>query len=202
MGVTLRTAQRHQSGKHPDWEKFIGATAAAGVKRGGAMAAEEVTALAAMSPSRPEDRADFYDVEETDLSPTQRNEKRAWEVHRRMFETWREQLEGIKAEPIIALAFAKELPKLREDYEKARAARERWEIEQRRLIPSHEFERFVGQFLVPLAELLKSLPVELPVLLNPDNPAHARESMIEWLRSKAEPQIREMLKGADDFLAA
>jgi hypothetical protein len=200
-GVTLRTAQRHQRSNHPDWQRFIGVTAGQAVKRG-AIEKADAAALAAVSPHRPEEEPRFYEVDEKDLAPAQINEKRAWEIHRRTFEEWRRQLEGVHGEPIIALAFAKELPRLREDYEKARAARERWEIEQRRLIPSHEFERFVGQFLIPLAELLKNLPVELPVMMNPDNPSYARERVLEWLRGKAELQISEMLRGADEFLAA
>ena len=200
-GVTLRTAQRHQRSNHPDWQRFIGVTAGQAVKRGVVEKAEAV-ALAAVSPHRPEEAPGFYQEDERELAPPQINEKRAWEIHDRTFRAWREQLDSIKGEPVVALVYAKELPKLREDYEKARAARERWEIEQRRLIPSHEFERFVGQFLIPLAELLKNLPVELPVMMNPDNPAYARERVLEWLRGKAEPQISEMLRGADEFLAA
>jgi hypothetical protein len=201
-GVTARTAQRHERARHPDWLKFIGATAAEGVKRrerDGAMAASEATALAAVSPSRPEETPQFYAVPDSELSVVQLHEKRAWQIHDQTFRTWQEMLVEMKSDPVMALGFARELPRLREDYEKARAAREKWELEQRRLIPLHEFEAFVGQFMVPIGELLKNLPVELPVLMNPEAPGLARDRLIEWLRDKAAPQIEEMLGGAGEM---
>lgn len=201
-GVTIRTAQRHQSLGHPDWNRFIGVTAGAAVKRGGVLEKSEVAALAAVSPSRPEARASFYVGDEEGLSPEQVDEKRAWEIHERTFRMWQEMLSDITGEPAVALAYARELPKLRENYEKAKAARVKWEIEQRRLIPSHEFEKFVGQFLVPLGDLMRSLSVELAVLVNPENPAVARAQITGWLRAIAEPQIQGMLTGADEFLVA
>jgi hypothetical protein len=200
-GVTLRTAQRHQRSNHPDWQRFIGVTAGQAVKRG-AIEKADAAALAAVSPHRPEEAPGFYQEDERELAPPQINEKRAWEIHDRTFRAWREQLDSIKGEPVVALVYAKELPKLREDYEKARAARERWEIEQRRLIPLHEFTEFVGQFLVPLAELLRNLPVELPVIVNPQDPNTARNRILDWLRTKAEPQIEAMLAGQKEILSA
>jgi hypothetical protein len=200
-GVTLRTAQRHQRSNHPDWQRFIGVTAGQAVKRG-AIEKAEVAALAAVSPHRPEERPIFCEVDERDLAPPQIQYKRAWEIHQRTFEEWQRQLDGINGSPIVALAFAKELPRLREDCEKAHAALKKWEVEQRMIITRGEFERFVGEFILPLAEMLKNLPVELPVLMNPDNPGYAREQCLVWQRGKAEPQISEMLRGADEFLAA
>jgi hypothetical protein len=204
-GVTVRTAQRHQRQNHPDWMRFVGVQASEGVRRRereGAMEPAEATALATVSPARPEERPSFYVEEEEGLSPAQVNEKRAWEIHERTYRTWQDMLCDPRVESVVALAFARELPKLREDYEKARMARERWELETRRLIPLHEFEAFVGTFLVPLAELLRNLPVELPVVANPENPALARSRILEWLRAKAEPQIEGLLAGAGSLKVA
>lgn len=203
-GVTLRTAQRHQKTSHPDWMRFVGVQASEGVRRRekeGAMEPEEATALATVSPARPEARPRFYEESEEGLSPVQVQEKRAWEIHERTFEIWQGMLSDPRVESVVALGFARELPKLREDYEKARAAREKWEMETRRLIPRHEFEGFVGSFLVPLAEMLRNLPVELPVVANPENPALARLRILEWLRSKAEPRIEALLAGAEGLRA-
>ena len=203
-GLALRTAQRHQKQKHPDWERFLGVRASESVKsleKTGVMDRAGVTALAAVSPSRPERAPEF--IEEEGLSQPQLAELRAWMVHDETFKQWKDLLaSGIQGNPVLATGIARELPKLREDYVKAKAEREKWEIENRRLIPVHEFEAFMGQFLLPLAELLRNLPVELPLIANPADPGLARSRIIEWLRSKAEPQIAGMLEGTSEFLAA
>jgi hypothetical protein len=202
MGVTERTAQRHRKKRHPDWEKFVGTSLATAVDRQrseGAMLEGEAELLAAVSPVRPAEPPEFVDEDDEGLEPVQLNEKRAWQIHDQTFRKWRALLSDPLADPVMPLGFARELPKLREDYEKARAARERWEIEQRRLITRHEFEGFVGQFLVPMAEMLKNLAAELPVVMNPENPGMARDRLVEWQRAKMQPQIEQMLEGAAEF---
>jgi hypothetical protein len=205
-GVNVRTAQRHQKQKHPDWERFIGVRASEAVKsleKTGVMDRAGVTALAECSPFKPDGRPAFADADEEGLSLPQKAELRAWSIYEETYAQWKECLGGgVTSNAVVATGIARELPKLREDYEKARGVRERWEIENRRLIPVHEFESFVGQFLLPLADLLRNLPVELPLIANPENPDLARSRIIEWLRSKAEPQIKGMLEGSTEFLAA
>jgi len=173
------------------------------LEKTGAMDRAGATALAEVSPFKPEGRPAFADVDERGLSQPQVAEKRAWSIYEETYSQWKDLLSsGMTGNPVIATGIARELPKLREDYVKAKAEREKWEIEMRRLIPVHEFEAFMAQFLLPLAELLRNLPVELPLIANPENPALARERIIEWLRSKAEPQIAGMLEGSTEFLAA
>jgi hypothetical protein len=205
-GVNVRTAQRHQKQKHPDWERFIGVRASEAVKsleKTGVMDRAGVTALAECSPFKPDGRPAFADADEQGLSLPQKAELRAWSIYEETYAQWKECLGGgVTSNAVVATGIARELPKLREDYEKARGVRERWEIENRRLIPVHEFESFVGQFLLPLADLLRNLPVELPLIANPADPELARSRIIEWLRSKAEPQIKGMLEGSTEFLAA
>ena len=207
MGLTLRTAQRHQKGDHPDWLKFIGNTAAEGVarksKEGGALKDAEAAALGAVSPVSPEDRPSFYDVPDGDLSPTQVAEKRAWDVHDRIYDMWL-QMVGDQgpggANPAVAIVYARELPKLRDDYVKARKDRESWEIEERMRVAMHEVEAFVRDFILPVAELLRNIPSVLPVRMNPDDPGFAREQALNWMRSEAEPQIQSMIDGAQRFI--
>lgn len=205
-GVTIKTAQRHSGKNHPDWLRFMGGRASDAVKaleKTGVMDLAGVTALATVSPFRPEGRPPFADADEAGLSQPQIAELRAWSIYEETYSQWKDLLgSGIQGNPVIATGIARELPKLREDYVKAKAEREKWEIENRRLIPVHEFEAFMGQFLLPLAELLRNLPVELPLIANPADPALARTRIIEWLRSKAEPQIAGMLEGTQEFLAA
>ena len=173
------------------------------LEKTGVMDRAGVVALATVSQSRPEQAPEFVDDDEEGLSQPQIAEIRAWRVHDETFKQWKNLLAGgLQVNPVIATGIARELPKLREDYVKAKAEREKWEIETRRLIPVHEFEAFMGQFLLPLAELLRNLPVELPLIANPADPALARARIIEWLRSKAEPQIAGMLEGTQEFLAA
>lgn len=203
-GISIRSAQRHQKQGHPDWQRFIGATAIEGATRKakeGLMRPEESTALAQVSPLRPGDRPAFYDRSDTDLSPVQIKEKQAWELHARTYEQWSElicQAGGSE----MAVVLLNQLPKLRENHEKAQQAREKWEIEQRMLIQAGEFEQFSAEFILPLAELLRNIPTELAALVNPDNPAFAREKLMNWLRDKAQPQIQAMLNESKDFLAA
>ena len=159
--------------------------------------------MAAVSPFRPAGAPEFVEDDEAGLSHPQKAELRAWKVHEETFRQWQNELrQGVNCNAIIATGIARELPKLHEAYVKAKTEREKWEIETRRLIPVHEFETFVGQFLLPLADLLRNLPVELPLIANPENPGLARERIIDWLRSKAEPQIAGMLEGSGEFLAA
>ena len=66
-GLTLRTAQRHQKQSHPDWTRFIGVQASDAVRaaeKTGAMDPVGVTALAAVSPCRPEGAPEFVDDDE------------------------------------------------------------------------------------------------------------------------------------------
>jgi len=203
-GVTLRTAQRHQRQRHPDWDRFMGVRASEAVRKlekTGAMDVAGVTALAEVSPNRPAEGPAFVDDDDAGLHPVQIAAKRAWMIYEQTYEVWKGMLGSMTNQP-MALVHAKELTGLRADWEKARAALDRWEVENRRLIPVHEFEAFVRDFLLPLAELLRNLDVELPLVVNPDNPALARARLLEWKRSKAEPQIQGMLTGSSEFLAA
>lgn len=200
-GCDKRTAQRHSKAGHPDWLRFIGQEAAAGVKekrKGGEANAGQQAALAAVSPFRPVELPAFYDVPDEDLHPVQLSEKRAWQAHQTTFGAW----ERMQGDPMVSLAYVRELPKLRDDFVKARVDRERWELEQRRLVTMSEFERFSSEFILPLAEMLKNLPSELASMVNPDNPAFARSQIADWLRTKAQPQIGAMLRGREEFLAA
>lgn len=203
-GVTLRTAQRHQRQRHPDWERFMGVRASEAVRKlekTGAMDAAGVTALAEVSPNRPIEVPAFVEEDDAGLHPVQIAAKRAWQVYEQTYESWKGMLGSMSSQP-MALVHAKELTGLRADWEKARAALDRWEVENRRLIPVHEFESFVRDFLLPLAELLRNLDVELPLVVNPDNPGLARARLLDWKRTKAEPQIQGMLNGSVEFLAA
>lgn len=204
VGCNLRTAQRHQKQKHPDWERFIGVRASEAVKKletTGAMDPAGVTALAEISPNRPGDAPAFVEESDEGLHPVQIAAKRAWSIYSETYQAWKNNV-GFAANQVLALGQARELTGLRADYEKARAALDRWEVENRRLIPVHEFEAFVRDFLLPLAELLRNLDVELPLVVNPENPGLARARILEWKRAKAEPQIQRMLTGHVDFIAA
>lgn len=203
-GVSIRTAQRHQKGHHPDWQRFIGATAIEGArekKKTGEMSPVQSRALAEVSPLRPGDRPAFYEISDTDLSPVQIKEKQAWELHYRTYEQWAGLTDGAGTSE-MAVVLLNQLPKLRENHEKAQQAREKWEVEQRMVIQAGEFEQFSAQFILPLAEMLRNVPTELAAIVNPGDPSFAREKLIRWLREKAQPQIKAMLEGADEFLVA
>lgn len=199
VGCTLRTAQRHEGANHPDWQKFIGKTAAAGVRRG-ELEEPEAVALSVMSPMRPEERPAFFEEDESRMSREQVQERRAWELWDWAFREWKAYIGGgMKADPVVAMGYARALPAFRENYEDAAKKRRAWEIENRRLIQAHEFEAFVAKFLLPLAELIRNLSVELPMVANPDNPNFARERLLEWQRTKAEPLIAELVRGSGEF---
>lgn len=203
-GCSLRTAQRHSESNHPDWQKFIGATAAAGAARKastGEMTVAETEALGAVSPFKPEEMPDFYDVPDADLHPVQRLEKEAWQLHSRTFNAWKE-MAANPTDAALAIVYARELPKLRKSFDEARREREAWEVEQRIVVTLPEFQAFQSKFLTPLAELLKGIPMEVASSVNPDNPAFARQQLRDWLRDKAEPRIIEMLEAANDLQPA
>lgn len=204
MGVDVRTAQRHQKGKHPDWQRFLGNCAIDGVKRqaaGEVMAPVEAQAIGEVSPLAPAENPGWYAADDSDLSPVQQTEKHAWEAHDRTYRAWRDMQAG-PHEALVALAYVRELPKLRENWDKARREREKWEIEQRRLIPLNEFERFRVEFIAPVAELLANLPAELAAVVNPGDPATARAAITDWLRNKGQRTISAMLEGTSAFAAA
>lgn len=207
FGVSQRTAQRHSKPgdpNHDQWLKFIGEKAAEGVARkkiGDDMAPDEARALTAMSPLGPtEDVPEFYQVPDADLHPVQVQEKQAWQVHASMFEMWSQNVAS-PGSGAVALVIAKELPKLREDFQKALRAREEWEMSQRIKIKKSEVEEFVAQFVFPLAELMRSLKSDLPPLLNPENPQFARERFLEFERDKLAKSVSNMLRGSEEFLA-
>lgn len=202
-GLTLRTAQRHRKQNHPDWTRFIGMSASAAVKaleKTGVMDRAGVTALATVSQSRPEAAPEFVDDDEEGLSQPQIAEIRAWRVHDETFKQWKNLLSGgLQVNPVIATGIARELPKLREDYVKARMERIKWEIEERQLIPMHEFVAFCSEFVIPCAGLIDNLDVELPLIANPKDPTFARQAITEWKRSKAVPVIQRMIHGSEEF---
>lgn len=206
-GVSLRTAQRHADLKnpHPDWQHFMQTTAANGAarkhKEGGALTVVEATALGSVSPFRPQVLPAFYDVPDDDLHPVQRLEKHAWKLHSSTFELW-EELVANPLDTAIAIVYARELPKLRENYDKARREREAWEVHQRIIVTLPEFQAFQHQFLTPLAELLKGIPTELPATVNPGDPAFARQQLRDWLRDKVNPRIEEMMRAAHELQPA
>ena len=203
-GHSLRTAQRHSKSRHPDWLKYIGATAADGVKQKkneGAMTPAQNQALGEASPFSPLPMPAYYDEPDEDLHPVQRMEKSAWRVHSDTFSMWQE-FAGRREDGALAIVYARELPKLRADFDKAQEKRQAWEIQQRNLVTLAEFQQFHTSFIGPISELLKSLPLELASLVNPDNPAFARRQLTHWLRDKAQPQIDSMLQGAEEFTQA
>ncbi len=207
-GVSLRTAQRHADpdNPHPDWLRFTQTTAATGaarkVKEGGALAPVEATALGMISPYRPETQLPaFYDVPDEDLHPVERMEKDAWQLHEKTFRLW-EELVGDPLSTAIAIVYARELPKLRENHEKARREREAWELTQRIIVTLPEFQAFQHEFLTPLAELLRGIPVELPSVVNPENVAFARQQLRDWLVEKVNPRIEEMMRAANELRPA
>lgn len=204
LGVTVRTAQRHQKAGHPDWLKFIGATAAEGVKRksqDGKMERAEASALAAVSPMKPAEVPGFYDVPDEDLHPVQLAEKRAWELLDQTFRTWEGMLSDVRRAD-MAIVYARELPKLRADFEEARKRRTAWEMEERRIFDLSEFEAFQSKFLVPLAEMLGNLPTELPPVVNPQDPVLARGALERWVREKVQPRLADLLREAEGFRPA
>lgn len=203
-GISLRTAQRHAKSGNPDWQRFIGAEAAEGVKRKaevGHMEPREARALAQISPLAPTDRPSFYDVSDTDLDVVQIQEKQAYELHKRSFDQWQREI-GTPGGQVMAAMLMREIPKLRSDHVKARKAREDWEVRQRITITRGEFEEFVGKFLDPFIGLVRAIPTELATLVNPENPDYARRQLIEWQRSRAEPAGMAMLDAAGEVLTA
>lgn len=204
--LSVRTAQRHSDPKspHPDWQRFIGLSAAEAVKqqkKEGAMTTVGAQALGAVSPFQPSVMPTFYDVPDEELHPMQLLEKRAWELHSKAFDRWKQLMVQISDSAMAAL-YARDLPKMRQDFEQARQKREAWEVEQRMLVTLQEFQSFQAKFLSPLAEMLKNIPTELAALVNPDNPDYARAQFHHWLTDKAEPRIRQMLEASGDLCAA
>jgi len=155
-------------------------------------------ALGEASPFSPLPMPSYYDVPDEDLAPVQRMEKAAWSVHSKTFSLWQDYAEK-REDGALAIVYARELPKLRADFDKAQDKRVAWEIQQRNLVTLAEFQQFHTAFIQPISELLKSLPYELASLVNPENPAFAREQFNHWLRDKAQPQIDSMLLGAAEF---
>lgn len=206
-GCGLRTAQRHSDPKnpHPDWLRFTQTTAATGaarqMKEGGALTTAEASALGTLSPFRPAAVPAFYDVPDCELHPVQLLEKQAWQIYSDTYEQWKKSLINPLA-PAIDVVYAKQLPVLRENYDKARRERETWEVQQRIVVTLPEFQAFQHQFLNPLAEILRGIPTELPSTVNPDNPAFARQQLRDWLVEKVNPRIEEMLLAANEVRPA
>ena len=204
--LSVRTAQRHSDPKspHPDWQRFIGLSAAEAVKqqkKEGAMTTVGAQALGAVSPFQPSMMPAFYDVPDESLHPVQLLEKRSWQVHSAAFDRWKELMTNV-ADSAMAALYQRDLPKLRQDYELARQKREAWEFDQHLSMPMQEFRAFVAQFLAPLGEILNNTPNELPVLVNPDNPGYARTQLVFWRDDKIGPKIRQMLEACSDLCAA
>lgn len=204
--MSVRTAQRHSNPKspHPDWLKFVGATAAAGAvrkKNEGEMTVVESEAMGAVSPFQPEEMPAFYQTSDSDLHPVQRLEKQAWQIHASTFSVWQEMV-GSPNDAALAIVYARELPKLRDNFDKARRERESWEMNQRMIVTMPEFQAFQNKFLSPLAEILKNIPLELPSTVNPDNPAYAQKQLRDWLKEKVNPRIEEMFREANELQPA
>lgn len=171
------------------------------IKEGGTLTPVEATALGTLSPYRPVAVPAFYDVPDAELHPVQLMEKQAWSLYADTYEQWKKCLSA-PAAPAIDVVYARQLPALRENYDKARREREAWEVAQRIIVTLPEFQAFQHEFLTPLAELLRGIPVELPSAVNPENPSFARQQLRDWLIEKVNPRIEEMMRAADELRPA
>ncbi len=207
MGISARTAQRHSKPgdvNHSKWLRFIGEEAAAAVEKkseDGAISKEGAKALALVSPLAPAELPAFYHVSDTDLSPEQIKEKQAFEIFQRTYQDWADTLDSA-GKVQLRVVLLQQLPSLQQNYERAKKAREEWEVKNRYLFPISEFNEFVATYLVPLAEVLRNLKSELPVHLNPENPEYARQKMVEYEADRLGPSIRRLLDGAAEFVDA
>lgn len=164
------------------------------------MRTEEAAALATVSPMVPSEMLLFFERPDEDLNDVELQVKQSWRLHSETFRLWTQQLHTPGGD-MSAFVLARELPKLRENYLRARKDWEDWQVRQRLTITRGEFESFVGSFLLPLSALLKGIPTELATLVNPGDPNFAREQLIGWQRNRAAPQIAAMLDGIDGFVS-
>lgn len=203
--ATVRKAQRHAKANHPDWAAFVGSQAIEAVKveEGQPRPAEQVAALAVKSPLLPENATppDFIDLEDAELSDPEKVEKvqwQIWEFNARQWKYWAARNDN----PQMALAFSKTTLDARKAYNEAREAREAWEIENRRVIPTGDFHAYRMRFLIPLRNLLDNLPNELAKLVNPQDPEFARREAESWKLDRLQPQIQQLIDGVDELQAA
>lgn len=206
-GASLRTAQRHAAAKpgqagFEDWQSFMQDTATGLVTQSEkeAPSEEAVTALAEMSPLNPArlEEADFLLMDDSELSDPEKLVKSLYTMALEHFRLWKE---NIRKAPDLAGYHAGVLLKIRQDYKKASDELHQWKLKERRVIPISEFSAFLSEFVIPLANILQSLEVELAVAVNPRDPAHARSEIIAFKEQRLQPQVASLIESLETYVA-
>lgn len=65
-----------------------------------------------------------------------------------------------------------------------RTAEAEWELQQHRVVRIEEVADLKDRFLIPLLDLLKSLPDEIAEAANPERPDIAREALSHWMANR------------------
>jgi len=68
-----------------------------------------------------------------------------------------------------------------------RAAEAEWLLQQKRAIPISEVQAIKEQFIVPLFETVKRIPIEVAAEANPGDPSRATGALTDWLENRFRP---------------
>jgi hypothetical protein len=176
-GKSLRTAQRERNSNSEGWARFksLHSTPRPGFSDVSPADAPPPPEPLGENPSRPE-------IQERD----------SWRLWCESFAAWMEAVER-GDDSVTCSALAQGVSKLRADYDRARLAKEQWQISQRQIFTMAEWNEMLGS-LESIFGLLKSAPDEIALSANPASPATARAAIQRFLSERFEVRAKAILE--------
>lgn len=125
-----------------------------------------------------------------------------WKTHHRLWmEACGSKEENRPRDDGQMLVHAQACLKLKAAYDKAVRDHTQWQVEQRFMIRSDEFAGLHAEVLVPLANIMRSLPAELATSVNPQDPQFAMERIQACLVDRIEPALQRCFDRLDDYVS-
>lgn len=182
LGAAERWAQRQAKENSEVWRRFVAGKGAAEARMQlvGAGPAPVVLPPEPMDPDQPE--AIYM-------------ERAHWAMWQAAHLSWKRA--EAERDELGAIQYSAMTVKLREAWQKAKAAREEWEISNRKVVPLQEIEAVLQKFAVPLRALLENFENELATMVNPDDPGFARRQIAEWKVERLYPPIAELIENLE-----
>ncbi len=139
-----------------------------------------------------------YDLPQSEMPDPLQMRQTQWNIYNNASISWNAAIKDYGACDARVLMLGQAVIKAQQAYDIACKKAEQYEISERRLIPSSEFQA-VLPLLVSVFSLIKNMPAEIAMQANTANPLAARQAAEDWLRNNFQPAAREVLTKFCDY---
>lgn len=201
-GCDERTARRHFNRNSEEWQAFLskqGREAARNLQAALPSTPAQAVAIQILGPASPAEieKPSAVDTPDDQLPEPAKILKAQWRIYKQASEAWSRAVK--EGDEIKAIALGQATIKAQDAFYKAKAKYDQWELDERRKIPATEFHAFRAQFVLPLVNLLRGLPAQLGVIMNPKDNAFAIRVGTEYMVGTVHPQIQRLIAALDDY---